>query len=91
MYVLRVVLRINVWFQLPSSTPLFLKDCRRSITYSALVLRAKAGGMVIEEIRDEEEGDVFYVTTVMMIIGIPSNKFSLLFSSLLFSSLLISK
>jgi hypothetical protein len=56
-----------------------------------LVLRVKAGGMVIEEIRDEEEGDVFYVTTVMMIIGIPSNKFSLLFSSLLFSSLLISK
>ena len=34
------------------------------------VLRAKAGGMAIEEIRDEEEGDVFYVTIVMMIIGI---------------------
>jgi hypothetical protein len=41
---LRVVLWINVWFQLPSSAPLFLKDCRRSITYTALVLRAKAGG-----------------------------------------------
>jgi hypothetical protein len=32
MYVLGVVLWVNVWFQLPSSTPLFLKDCTRSIT-----------------------------------------------------------
>jgi hypothetical protein len=36
--------------------------------------------MVTEEIRDGEEGDVFHVAIVMVKIGIPRNKFSLLTS-----------
>jgi hypothetical protein len=82
MDVLRVVLWVNVWFQLPSSAPLFLKIVDdQSLKAYWSVLRTKAGGMAIEGTRDEEEGDVFYVTIVMMmIIGIPSKEFSLLAS-----------